>query len=117
MARAAAARAPVAPDPAGAAAKLPVVMPAVDRPVPEAAQDQVAQAPAAGGPADPARVAVVPAATNKNKTVTFFLLLCLIIKLFCVSRPAAEFRIPFSSTFRPGADLRILSLTKMDRGG
>jgi hypothetical protein len=50
-----------------------VVVPAA----PEAAADPVAleavvvpeaQAPAAGGPADPVRVAVVPAATNKNKT-------------------------------------------------
>ena len=109
-------------DPAVPAVEVPVVIPAGVPVAPGAAADPVAPeavvvpavlAPAAGGPA---RAAVVPAATNKNKSVTFFLLLRLIIKLFCVSRPAAESMIPFSSTFRPGADLRILSLTKMDRG-
>jgi hypothetical protein len=52
-------------------------MPVEDQVVPEAAEDRVAQALAV-----PDRVAVVPAATNKNKSVTFFLLLRLIIKLF-----------------------------------
>ena len=50
MARAAAARAPVGPDPARAAADPPVAVPAEDRPVRGVGQDQEAQVPAEGRP-------------------------------------------------------------------
>ena len=55
-------------DPAVPAVEVPVVIPAGVPVAREAVVVPAAQAPAAGGPADPARVAVVPAAANKNKT-------------------------------------------------
>jgi hypothetical protein len=90
VARAAVVRAIV--NPAAAAVVLPVVMPAEGRPVPAAAQDQVAQAAAQ----DPAAPGPVAAARNKSNiaggwtgdTITFAS--CMYYKVYIRSRSRTQ---------------------------